>query len=136
MEVNITAVIVATITATVLGMLWYGPLFGKLWMQVLGVSPEDIKAREKMKKGMMPILATQVFLTLFQVYVLAHFINAWSGASGIETALWIWAGFVMPMVAATAMWNNDSEKIAWTRFLIQGGYQLVCFVMFGAILGM
>jgi hypothetical protein len=43
--------------------------------------------------------------------------------------------FVMPIIAGTAMWNNDSKKIAWTRFLIQSGYQLVIFIIFGLILG-
>ena len=41
----------------------------------------------------------------------------------------------MPTVAGAAMWNNDSAKISWARFMIQAGYQLVLFVMFGLILG-
>jgi hypothetical protein len=69
------------------------------------------------------------------VYVLAFYIAGWTDASGVENALWIWAAFVIPTVAGAAMWNNDSAKISWARFLIQGGYQLVLFVMFGLILG-
>ena len=31
------------------------------------------------------------------------------------------------------MWNND-KKDAWARFLIQAEYQLVVFLIFGALL--
>lgn len=134
-EVNYLAIIVSAVIATVLGMVWYGPLFGKAWLRVLKVSPNDMETQKKMKEGMMPVLATQILLTLFQVYVLAHFINAWSEASGVETALWIWTAFVMPMIAGMTMWSNDSVSLKWTRFLVQGGYQLACFLIFGAILG-
>ncbi len=78
----------------------------------------------------------QLVLVLFQAYVLAHYIQGWQYASGVENALWIWAAFVMPTVAGCSMWTNDSRKMVWARFLIQAGYQLVLFVMFGLILSM
>jgi hypothetical protein len=135
MTINYYAVLVSAVLAMVVGAIWYGPLFGKKWMQVIGISASDLKARKKMQKSAGKLYVIQFLLTLFQVYVLAFYIAGWTDASGVENALWIWAAFVIPTVAGAAMWNNDSAKISWARFLIQGGYQLVLFVMFGLILG-
>ena len=38
MEVNWIAVIAAAVSAFVMGGLWYGPLFGKKWMALVGLS--------------------------------------------------------------------------------------------------
>lgn len=135
MEINYMAVLACGVIAMVLGAIWYGPLFGKAWLKVIGASDADLKARKEMQKKAMPLYGIQFLLVLFQVYVLAYFIKGWTEVSGVENALWIWAAFVMPTVAAGAMWNNDSSKVAWSRFLIQAGYQLVLFVIFGYILG-
>ena len=136
MEINYLAVLVASILSMVLGALWYGPLFGKKWMEIIGAKPMTEADQKKMQKQAMPLYLIQFLLTLFQVYVLAQYIAGWTDASGIENSLWIWAAFVMPTVAGACMWNNDSKEIAWSRFLIQGGYQLVLFVIFGLVLGM
>lgn len=135
MEVNYLAILACGVAAMVIGGVWYGPLFGKLWLSVIGATDMDIAARKEMQKKAMPLYLVQFLLTLFQVYVLAHFIKGWEDASSYESALWIFLGFVMPTVAGSAMWNNDSAKKAWTRFLLQAGYQLMIFLVFAFILG-
>jgi hypothetical protein len=135
MEIHFWAVLLCGILAMVIGFIWYGPLFGKLWCTVIGADMKDMRARKEMQKKAISLYVVQFILTLFQVYVLAHFIEAWNDVSGIETALWIFAAFVVPIIAGSAMWNNDSREIARTRFLLQTGYQLVIFILFGFILG-
>jgi hypothetical protein len=95
----------------------------------------DMEKRKEMQKAAGPLYVVQFILALFQVWVLSMVIANWTSVSGLEAALWVWAAFVMPIVAGGAMWNNDSKKVAWTRFLLQGGYQLILFVIFGLILG-
>lgn len=134
MEVNFLAVLVCGIVSMVIGFVWYGPLFGKKWMEVTGsdkMSPEECK---KMQKAAGPLYAIQFLLTLFQAYILAGYLAGWKDISGLHQSLLIWAAFIMPVVAGASMWNNDSKKIAWTRFLLQAGYQLILFVVFGLIL--
>jgi len=134
-ELNYWAILVASVLSMVLGAIWYGPLFGKKWMEIVGADANDIMARKKMQKEAGKLYVVQFILTLFQTWVLAIYIqSALSDIGGIENAIWIWAAFVMPTIAGSAMWNNDSSKISWARFLIQGGYQLVLFIMFGLIL--
>lgn len=132
MDINLWAVLVCGIASMILGSIWYGPLFGKTWMKIIGA---EGKSKEQMQKGMGLLYLTSFLLVLLEAYVLAHFILAWQDASGVTTALWLWAGLIIPTVAGASMWNNDSKSIAWSRFLVQGGYQLVLFIVFGLILG-
>lgn len=135
-EVNLLAVLVCGVIAMVLGFIWYGPLFGKKWMQIMHASPKDLEERKKMQQSAGPLYVIQFVLSVFQAYVLAHYIAGWGGgASPMENSLWIWAAFIMPMVAQGAMWNNDSAKVSWARFLIQAGYQLILFIVFALVLG-
>ena len=134
--INYLAVLVCAVLAMVIGFIWYGPMFGKKLMEVVGVTAADLEKRKQMEKSAAPLYAVQFLLTLFQAWVLAYYIGGWQGASGLENSLWIWAAFVMPIVAGASMWNNDSSKVAWSRFFIQAGYQLVLFIMFGLILGL
>jgi len=134
MEINYMAILVGAILAMATGALWYGPLFGKKWLEIIGADKNDIKAREEMKKGAGPLYLIQFILTFFQILVLAHLIADTQTVGGLERSVWIWAAFVMPTIAGTAMWNNDSKKISWARFLIQSGYQLTIFIIFGLLL--
>lgn len=135
MDVNYVAIVLLAVGAMVIGAIWYGPLFGKAWMRVLGADPADEAKRKEMQKSAGPLYLIQFVLVLFQVYVLAHYIRGWEEASGVVNALWIWAAFVMPTIAACSMWTNDPKRVVWTRFFIQSGYFLVLFVLFGYVLG-
>lgn len=134
--INYWAVLVCAALSMALGFVWYGPIFGKKWMEIVKATEADEARRAEMMRGVWKLYIVQFLLTLFQAYVLAYYIAGWQAASGVENALWIWAAFIMPTVAGSAMWNNDSAKISWARFLIQGGYQLILFILFGLILGM
>ena len=94
----------------------------------------DAEKRKEMQKKAGPLYAVQFLLTLVQLFILAH-LTGTTAKSGIISALIVWVGFVLPTVAGSCMWNNDSKKVAWSRFLIQAGYQMVVFALFGAILG-
>lgn len=134
MEINYLAIFACGIAAMVLGFVWFGPLFGKKWMQITGATAMDATQRKEMQKQMMPLYVITFVLALFQAYVLSQFIYGWQEVPGVQNALWIWAAFVVPTVAAGSMWNNDSPNVSWARFLIQAGYYLILFVVFGLIL--
>ncbi|WP_346858041.1 DUF1761 domain-containing protein [uncultured Draconibacterium sp.] len=133
-HVNYFAVIAGAILSMIIGAIWYGPVFGKKWMEIIGVDPADEEARKKMQKTAGPLYLAQFLLTLFQVLVLAHLIADTSRVGGLERALWIWAAFVIPTMAGAVMWTNQNSTLKWSRFLIQGGYQLVIFTVFGLLL--
>lgn len=133
-EVNYWAIGAGAVFSMVLGAIWYGPIFGKKWMEIIGVDPTDSEAIKKMQKSAGIMYVVQFSLTLFQVLVLAHLIADTQTVGGLERALWIWAAFIMPTMAGAVMWTNQISKLKWARFLIQGGYQLVLFIVFGLLL--
>jgi len=132
--VNYWAIASGAVLSMVIGAIWYGPLFGKKWMEIVGVNSNDLEARKKMQKSAGLLYGVQFVLTLFQVLILAHLIADTELVGGLERSLWIWAAFIIPTLAGAVMWTNESGKLKWARFLIQGGYQLVLFILFGLLL--
>ena len=135
-EINYLAVLVCGISAMVLGSIWYGPLFGKVWMRVNNVSPDDLEKRKEMQKSAGPLYVVQFVLTLLQAWIMAWYIGSMDSASGVHNAFGMWLAFIIPTVASACMWTNDSKKVSWTKFGMQAGYYLVLFVIFGLILGL
>jgi len=137
MEINYIAVLGASVVAMVIGGLWYSPLlFGKKWMELNGLTVADYEVNKSAKnKEMMRAMISQFFLTLFQAYILVHFIKVWSDVSPLVSALLIYAAFVIPTIAGGILWGGESRKAAFTRFFLQAGNQLVTFAVFAVILG-
>ena len=135
MNINFWAVLVCAIASMVIGSLWYGPLFGNAWAKIIGADMQDSEARKKMQQSAGPLYFIQFLLVLFQASILAYLMGTTSDMAALKYALLAWAGFVMPTVAGSCMWNNESSKISWSRFWIQIGYQFILFVTFGLILG-
>ena len=135
MGINYWAILVCAVLSLVIGSIWYGPLFGKMWMRLCGVTEHATAAEKKrMQKNAMPLYLVQFILTLFALFVLVH-LTGFTARGGALSALWVWGGFIMPTVAGSCMWTNESSRVKWQRFIIQAGFQLVCFLVFGAILG-
>jgi hypothetical protein len=134
LSVNYFAIVVGAVLSMAIGAVWYGPLFGKKWLEIVGATAEDLEARKKMQAAAGPLYVVQFVLTLFQVLVLAHLVADTTRVGGLERSLWIWAAFVIPTLAGAVMWTNEEGRRKWARFLIQGGYQLTIFIVFGLLL--
>lgn len=134
LSVNYAAVVVGAVLAMAIGAFWYGPLFGKKWLQIIGASAHDLEARKKMQQSAAWLYVLQSILTLFQVVVLAHLVADTTRVGGFERSLFIWAAFVVPTLAGAVMWTNEPGPHKRARLLIQGGHQLIVFVLYGLLL--
>ncbi len=134
MQINYLAVLTCAILSMVVGSVWFGVIFGKKWMQLHGSDKLDPAQLKELQKSMGPMYMIQFLLSIFQAWVLAYYIQGWKEAFGIENALWIWAAFVMPTVAGGVMWSSTDKKVMFVKFLIQAGYYMVLFVLFGLVL--
>ncbi|MEI8130749.1 MAG: DUF1761 domain-containing protein [bacterium] len=132
--IHFWTILVCGVFAMIFGALWYGPLFGKLWMHINGVTKAHAGKQMGMNKKTLPLYTAQFLLTLFQLFILVHLVG-YTALGGMMSAFWVWAGFILPTIAGSCMWTNESRKMAWSRFLVQSGYQLVCMLVFGAVLG-
>ena len=69
-HINFVAVIVAAVLAMALGTVWYGPLFGKIWTQVMELDAADPTRRKQATQGMGPLyglVAVGSFLTAYMI---------------------------------------------------------------------
>lgn len=128
--INYWAVLVAALANMVVGSLWYGPLFGKLWMKLAGLTKESIKSMGlTMAQAMTGGLAT----SLLMAYVLAHFAGRWAamGAAGAwQLAFWIWLGFVATTQAGSFLWEAKPFKL----FILNAANSLVSLFAMALIL--
>lgn len=126
-SVNYLAVLVAGIASMVLGYLWYGPLFGKQWMALSGMTDQNME--EAKAKGMGKLYFVAFIGSLVMAYVLAHFVQVWNpvGAAGAFTlAFWTWLGFVATVMLGSVLWEGKSVKL----YFLNAVYQLLnIFVM-------
>lgn len=44
-NINWLSVIAAVVSSFLVGGIWYGPVFGRAWMQAFGLSEEDLGKR-------------------------------------------------------------------------------------------
>lgn len=129
-DVNVLAVLAAAVATMFLGAIWYGPLFGKLWIKAHGYSEQDL---EEMKKGMGKAYGISFLCYLVMGVVMSLLIAAtgWRGvAGGIHTGLLCWLGFAAT-IGLTAHLFSDRKPAA---YLLDAGYQLAYMVVMGIIL--
>jgi hypothetical protein len=128
-------VLVAAASTMVVGFLWYSPLlFARPWMIAMGYDPDDKQAAEAMKKSAGPLYGAAYLSTLITAFVLlmlrdAAGVAGWLG--GLQLGFWCWAGFVAPVKFTDAIFGKRGR----TLLLIDSGYQLVCLLAMGAIVG-
>ena len=129
-QINVSAVIVAAFAQFMIGGLWYGPLLGRQWSRLSGVSPESMKPSPG-------ALAAMVGCSLVMAYVLAHvlvFATAYMKVSGIGAGLssgfWMWLGFAAPITLGPVLYEGKPLQL----WLINAGYYLVSLLAMGAIL--
>lgn len=131
-EVNYLAVLVSGIVIFVLGGLWYSKaLFAKRWIVLMGKSEEDLKSGS----GAMPVLLIQALICGLLVawtmaVILSHFAPVTPLRGALAGAL-CWLGFAAATSYATAIFSMQPKGL----WLINTGYNLVSFVIAGAILG-
>ncbi|MBX4200934.1 DUF1761 domain-containing protein [Candidatus Parcubacteria bacterium] len=136
--VNYLAVVVAAVANMALGFVWYGPLFGKKWMSLMGKTSADIDA-QKTKSPMWKGYAIAFAGSLVMAFVLSHFLtfaSFYTDSSGIAAGLmvgfWSWLGFVAPVTLGSVLWEGKS----WNLWILVNGYYLVSALIMGSILAL
>jgi hypothetical protein len=133
--INYVAVLAAAVAAMVVGFLWYGPIFGKMWMKLSGMTEAQMNAAKK--KGMGPSYAIMFVGTLVMSYVLAHslvfassYLKASGMSAGVMAGFWSWLGFIAPVTLGSVLWEGKS----WNLWLLNNGHYLVSLSVMGSIL--
>jgi hypothetical protein len=129
--INYFAVIAATVACQAIGFAWYGPVFGKLWMKLSGITEKQIA--EKKKKGMCLTFALSALSSLLMAYVLAHFVDyvgATTIGGALQLAFWIWLGFIATVALGSVLWEGKS----WQLYGLNIAYYIVTLSVMASIL--
>ncbi len=124
---NWVAILAATVSAFLLGGLWYSPvLFGTAWKKANGFNADPPPDPAK-------IFGVSFVLTFVMAFNLAMFLNdpktdtAWGATAGFLAGFG-WAAMGLGVVALF-----ERRPLAYT--VINGGYLTVALTLMGAILG-
>ncbi len=133
-HLNWLAIIVAAISTMIVGFLWYSPLlFAKPWMREMGYDPSDKAKTQEMQKSAGRAYAGSFVASLISAFTLAlilHGLRTEDLHFGLMVSFHIWLGFVATVQFTGALFTKQSMKL----FGINTGYQLVCYLVMGAIL--
>jgi uncharacterized protein DUF1761 len=125
-EVNYLAVLLAALSAFLIGGLWYSALFAKPWARATGQS-EDV-----LKSGNMAVIFGGSFIfNLIAAYVLAMFVAGMNMQHAAAAGFAVGLCWVATALGVTYLF----ERRPFALWLINGGYQIVQFTAMGAILG-
>ncbi len=133
MNINYWALLVSIVVSVPLGMLWYGPLFGKPWMKLSGITMPEVKP--SMSVMIKPVIISLIG-ALFLAFSIANSISIGktlyhlSGLTvGLQVAFFNWLGYVVPVNLSFVAWEGKS----WKLFFIHTGYWLVLLGIMGLI---
>jgi hypothetical protein len=130
-EINIWAVLVATLSTMVVGSVWYArPVFGNWWMKQARV--------ETGGSAVVPILVTLV-VSFISALVLAgavaiayHFYGGSFLANSVLTAIILWGG----LTAARIITHDAFEGRPRLLTLLTISHELVTFLVMGLVIGL
>jgi hypothetical protein len=130
-EIHWLAILLAAVSAFMVGGFWYSVLFGKLWMAARGVTKEQVQASGA-KPGMM--FGITFLLELVMAFVLDHVFGTYTPKPGLHLSLLIAGGvalgFVIPAMGVNYLYQQAKPNL----FLIDAGHWLFAFLVMGGVL--
>lgn len=134
------AILAGVATNMILGMLWYGPLFGKAWLRGMGWADRSDEELEAMKKSAGPGYMVSM-LTSAVAVLLLWFLFDWATDAPESYAPWLkglvlgftgWAAFYVPG-SLTAIFFQEQKFSVWA---IGAGYWGLLAMAWGAYVGL
>ena len=138
-DINWLALIVAAISTLVVGSIYYGPLFGKMWQKEVGISDAELKAGNMLKIfGLSLIFAFVISFVLWFMVMTgggpgeAHghggnFMTFKHGAfHGALTGVFL----VLPIIGTIALYERKSLRYV----LLTVGYWTISMAVMGGII--
>ena len=126
MDINWLAALAAAVSAFVLGGIWYGPLFKNAWCREAGVDPNKPghPGRTFGSAFVLALVAAIAFAMLLGPAPHLHL--------ALHHGALVGAAFVATSFGINYAFAGRSLKL----WLIDGGYHVLQFVLYGLILGL
>lgn len=134
-ELNWIAILLAAASTMVVGSLWYGPLFGKVWIKLAKVKTDPnfgVKQAIPLYGG--ALLASALTATVIAIF--AHIISQYFEGSFLGASLWVglilWAGFTAARVYMHDSFEGRRKKLT----LLTVSHELVTIITMALIIGL
>ena len=127
-NLNYVAIAVSAVIYFALGSVWFGPLFGKLWLKLVGLSLTE----EDKKNALFMFIKTFIldFFITFAVAVVLNLTRSDSLISALGVAIILGVGFVIAPFLGNYMYAKRSMKL----FFIESIYHVICICLVTVIL--
>ncbi len=128
-DISWLAVILSALVTFMVGGLWYGPLFLKIWQKEAGITDEDMKRRHPAK-----VFGGAFVLNVFAAYIMGHVLATYGNPAAkvdIMIAFGLALGFIATAFGVSYLFAGKSMKL----LAIDAGYWIVTYTLMGAIFG-
>jgi hypothetical protein len=124
---NLLAILVAALSGFLIGGIWYGPLFGKIWQREAGVSQEAMGGTSPYK-----LFGLTFLFNVLSAVFLGHLLAS-TGVSKPHVIMMISVGvaigFIIPAVGTNYLFGRKSG----TLFAIDAGYWIVFYAAMAGV---
>ena len=123
--VNWLAVLLGTVVSMALGALWYGPLFGQLWLRLIGKTEDELEQNPTMYIK----TAVAAFLGMLALNVIVVTFGASTFLAGVVLAAFIFVGIGATTTFVYTTFEGPIEQV-WALYV---AYHLVVYLIMGGI---
>ena len=131
-DVNLLAVVLGAAVFFAIGALWYGPLFGKPWRELNGITDADMEAGPR--PGQNPTWLIMLLAFLFELLIAVMLGHMIARSSGSPQAIMMFALGLAATIMAPALGINYLFQMRPGKlFAIDAGYFVVGMAAMGAV---
>ena len=131
--INYFAVFVAALIPMALGFFWYGPMFGKSWAHMTGISMDSMQKAPPTNYIIMFVGALVMAFGLDHSLIFASTYLRTEGISaGLQAGIWTWISFVAPVMLGVVLWEGKP----WKLWAINTSYYLASLCLMGVVLSL
>ena len=123
--VNWLAVLVGVVVSNGLGFLWYGPLFGKTWLRMIGKTQDEIEA----SSGMYVVTAVASAITMIALALLVSAFGANTFVQGLLVGVVAAVGLQATATFVYTTFEGPSVNV-WFLYSV---YQLIVTAVMGGV---
>lgn len=133
-EADYLVMLIPAVVIMIIGMIWYGPLFGKLWANENEPNTTEPVTKDRLSQRKRSIYLRLLISSLVTSFVLTYFFNTWWKSSGLHQisrsvifAFMAWLGFVVPVIYSGLIGRRHLRNK-----LVDLGYYFITFLVAAA----
>lgn len=135
LSINFLSVLVSAVVAFVLGLLFHGPVSGKLWMKLANIHPTGNEKMSDMYGKLfwnfvVNLITAGVMALIFALVFTSPLMGNITWYKGAIMGAWLWLGFLVTATSIEVIWMGRS----WKLWLFEAVCSLIVMATMGAIL--